>query len=94
MIKPIVRCPKCGSKKTREWQVGVPIYKPEYISGFNIFDDDSYNTLKNEFGKNEKTQEDYYCAKNICDDCDCRFATKNKITISVLETIVFENYTT
>lgn len=89
MKKPIVKCPRCGSENTREWGTGVGIYTPNYLQGIHIFDDDFYNMMRDKFGESADIS-DYYCGQNICDDCDCRFATKNIIKVEVVSTIVFE----
>jgi len=91
MKKPIVKCPKCGGTNTREWSIGTTINVPDYISGTHMFSDEFYKTLKEEFG-NQADIDDYYCAENICDDCNCHFATKNFIEVKVTEAIVFEKY--
>lgn len=88
MKKPIVKCPKCGSTNTREWSVGSSISTDKYLAGLHLFSDDDYKVFKKEFGDKADT-EDYYCAQNICDDCDYHFATKNVIDVKVTKTIVF-----
>lgn len=89
MKKPIVKCPKCGSENTREYITGVGInMNDELLNGLHIFSDDIYSLMTKEFGNMADT-DDYYCAKNICDDCKCDFVTKNMVKIEVTNVIAY-----
>ena len=62
-----MKCPRCGSNNTHEWQIEKAI----------IFDDSTYEAIEKEFEKRQllSTSTDNVIYRCKCDDCGKHFAT-------------------